>query len=172
MYLVSNGHSSFLSPQVRYDHGLSFQVQVDLNCVLVCWRVDSLQVRVSSVHFSTYSKLLGICWDQTCTDNHQKLHSFVTGLLHVVKQCVKIPVYVMVRPRGGDFLYSDQEVEVMKKDIELMKTHGADGLVLGALTADGRVDAERCMEFLGMPCTPPRLGRGAKPTKKQNKILT
>uniref|UniRef100_A0AAQ4RZV0 Copper homeostasis protein cutC homolog n=1 Tax=Gasterosteus aculeatus aculeatus TaxID=481459 RepID=A0AAQ4RZV0_GASAC len=70
------------------------------------------------------------------------------GLLHVVKQCVKIPVYVMVRPRGGDFLYSDQEVEVMKKDIELMKTHGADGLVLGALTEDGRVDAERCMEFL------------------------
>uniref|UniRef100_A0AAQ4QDJ1 Copper homeostasis protein cutC homolog n=1 Tax=Gasterosteus aculeatus aculeatus TaxID=481459 RepID=A0AAQ4QDJ1_GASAC len=127
---------------------LNEEVQVDLNCVLVCWRVDSLQVRVSSVHFSTYSKLLGICWDQTCTDNHPKLHSFVTGLLHVVKQCVKIPVYVMVRPRGGDFLYSDQEVEVMKKDIELMKTHGADGLVLGALTEDGRVDAERCMEFL------------------------
>ncbi|XP_068578828.1 copper homeostasis protein cutC homolog isoform X2 [Cebidichthys violaceus] len=64
------------------------------------------------------------------------------GLLQVVKQYVKIPVYVMIRPRGGDFLYSDQEVEVMKKDIELMKNHRADGLVLGALTEDGRVDAE------------------------------
>ncbi|XP_028324763.1 copper homeostasis protein cutC homolog [Gouania willdenowi] len=70
------------------------------------------------------------------------------GLLHIVKQCVKIPVYVMIRPRGGDFFYSDQEVEVMKKDIEVMKSHGADGLVLGALTEDGRVDAELCMELL------------------------
>ncbi|XP_037638376.1 copper homeostasis protein cutC homolog isoform X1 [Sebastes umbrosus] len=70
------------------------------------------------------------------------------GLLQVVKQYVKIPVYVMIRPRGGDFLYSDREVEVMRKDIELMKRHGADGLVLGALTEDGRVDAELCMELL------------------------
>lgn len=58
----------------------------------------------------------------------------------------------MIRPRGGDFLYSDQEVEVMRKDIELMKSHGADGLVLGALTEDGRVDAELCMELLGNAC--------------------
>lgn len=72
-----------------------------------------------------------------------------TGLLQVVKQYVKIPVYVMIRPRCGDFLYSDQEVQVMRKDIELMKRHGADGLVLGALTEDGRVDAELCMELLG-----------------------
>ncbi|XP_053731243.1 copper homeostasis protein cutC homolog [Synchiropus splendidus] len=70
------------------------------------------------------------------------------GLLQIVKRYVKIPVYAMIRPRGGDFLYSDQEVEVMKKDLELMKAHGADGLVLGALTEDGRVDAELCMDFL------------------------
>ena len=67
----------------------------------------------------------------------------------MVKQYVKIPVYAMIRPRGGDFLYSDQEVEVMRKDIQLIKSHGADGLVLGALTEDGRVDAELCMELLG-----------------------
>lgn len=67
----------------------------------------------------------------------------------MVKQYVKIPVYVMIRPRGGDFLYSDQEVQVMRNDIELMKNHGADGLVLGALTEDGQVDAELCMELLG-----------------------
>lgn len=77
------------------------------------------------------------------------LRSRCAGLLQVVKQYVKIPVYAMIRPRGGDFLYSDQEVEVMKKDIELMKSHGADGLVLGALNEDGHVDTELCMEFLG-----------------------
>ncbi|XP_072292770.1 copper homeostasis protein cutC homolog isoform X2 [Eucyclogobius newberryi] len=70
------------------------------------------------------------------------------GLLHIVKQYVKIPVYAMIRPRGGDFLYSHFEVEVMKKDIELMKLNGADGLVMGALTEDGRVDTELCSELL------------------------
>ncbi|XP_072526607.1 copper homeostasis protein cutC homolog [Salminus brasiliensis] len=75
------------------------------------------------------------------------------GLLQVVKENVQIPVYVMIRPRGGDFLYTDREVEVMRRDIELMKIHRADGLVLGALTEDGRVDAELCMELLSV-CRP------------------
>lgn len=55
----------------------------------------------------------------------------------------------MIRPRGGDFLYLGQEVEVMKKDIELMKTIGADGIVIGALTDEGLVDADLCMELIG-----------------------
>uniref|UniRef100_A0A3B3S2E6 Copper homeostasis protein cutC homolog n=1 Tax=Paramormyrops kingsleyae TaxID=1676925 RepID=A0A3B3S2E6_9TELE len=78
------------------------------------------------------------------------------GLLRVVKQFVHIPVYAMIRPRGGDFLYSDREVEVMKVDIELMKSHGADGLVLGTLTEDGRIDTELCVELLSfdMVCDP------------------
>ncbi|XP_066549436.1 copper homeostasis protein cutC homolog [Amia ocellicauda] len=75
------------------------------------------------------------------------------GLLQVVKQYVQIPVFVMIRPRAGDFLYSDHEVEVMKTDIHLSKSHGADGLVLGTLTEDGRVDTELCMELLAA-CRP------------------
>ncbi|XP_047008243.1 copper homeostasis protein cutC homolog isoform X3 [Ictalurus punctatus] len=75
------------------------------------------------------------------------------GLLQVVKENVQIPVYVMIRPRGGDFLYSEREVEVMRRDIELLKRHRADGFVLGALTEDGRVDAELCMELLAT-CRP------------------
>lgn len=71
------------------------------------------------------------------------------GLLQVVKQCIRVPVFVMIRPRGGDFLYSDREVEVMKADIRLAKQHGADGLVFGALTEDGRVDTELCTALLG-----------------------
>nr|XP_033799217.1 copper homeostasis protein cutC homolog isoform X2 [Geotrypetes seraphini]XP_033799220.1 copper homeostasis protein cutC homolog isoform X2 [Geotrypetes seraphini] len=72
------------------------------------------------------------------------------GVLQVVKQYIQIPVFVMIRPRGGDFLYSDREVEVMKADIRLAKIHGADGLVFGALTEDGRIDAELCMELLAV----------------------
>ncbi|XP_036592270.1 copper homeostasis protein cutC homolog isoform X1 [Trichosurus vulpecula] len=75
------------------------------------------------------------------------------GVLQVVKQCIQIPVFVMIRPRGGDFLYSDREVEVMKADIRLAKLYGADGLVFGALTEDGRVDSELCMALLST-CRP------------------
>ncbi|KAG1941528.1 copper homeostasis protein CutC [Pimephales promelas] len=76
-----------------------------------------------------------------------------TGLLQVVKESVRVPVYVMIRPRGGDFMYSHWEVEVMKRDIELMKSHRADGLVFGALTGDGRVDTELCVELMAA-CRP------------------
>ncbi len=72
----------------------------------------------------------------------------------MVKENVRIPVYAMIRPRAGDFLYSDWELEVMKRDIEQMKIHRADGLVFGALTEDGRVDTELCMELLGKTCLP------------------
>ncbi|CAM2117941.1 copper homeostasis protein cutC homolog isoform X1 [Lepidochelys kempii] len=75
------------------------------------------------------------------------------GLLQVVKQCVRVPVFVMIRPRGGDFLYSDRELEVMKADIRLAKLHGADGLVFGALTEDGRIDTELCTALLAV-CRP------------------
>ena len=56
---------------------------------------------------------------------------------------VAVPVMVMIRPRGGDFLYSDLEIEIMASDIEAARRAGADGIVLGLLTSDGRVDAER-----------------------------
>jgi copper homeostasis protein CutC len=55
----------------------------------------------------------------------------------------------MIRPRGGDFLYSDREVEVMKADIRLAKLYGADGLVFGALTEDGHIDKELCLSLVG-----------------------
>ena len=58
----------------------------------------------------------------------------------------------MIRPRGGDFLYSDREVEVMKADIRLAKLYGADGLVFGALTEDGHIDKELCMSLVGKNC--------------------
>lgn len=54
-----------------------------------------------------------------------------------------IGLQVMIRPRGGDFLYDDDEFAAMRHDVELAGELGADGVVLGLLRADGRVDAER-----------------------------
>lgn len=63
-----------------------------------------------------------------------------SGLLEVIKRHVHIPIYVMIRPREGDFTYSHSEVEVMMREIDLLGASGADGFVFGALQEDRTVD--------------------------------
>ena len=55
-------------------------------------------------------------------------------MLRIIKQRSPVPVFVMIRPRGGDFLYSEAEFEVMKEDVKVLKEAGADGMVFGILT--------------------------------------
>lgn len=64
-----------------------------------------------------------------------------SALLAAVKQQVRIPVAVMVRPRGGSFVFSRVEVDSMYRDIAMAQSLGADALVIGVLDAAGRVDA-------------------------------
>jgi len=68
----------------------------------------------------------------------------------IEKTCelLNIPVHVMIRPRGGDFLYSDLEYEIMKKDISYAKKGGASGVVIGLLLPDGSVDECRTAELV------------------------
>ena len=61
-----------------------------------------------------------------------------------VREHLSIPVYVLIRPRAGDFLYGDDEMETMQRDIETCLSLGCDGVVFGALDAEGRVDVPRC----------------------------
>lgn len=60
-----------------------------------------------------------------------------------------IPLYVLIRPRAGDFLYNDFECEVMLRDVEACVALGCDGVVLGVLDPDGRVDQARCRALVG-----------------------
>lgn len=55
---------------------------------------------------------------------------------------------VIIRPRGGDFLYSELEHKTMLKDIEICRELGVDGVVIGCLTAEGEVDMPRCKELV------------------------
>lgn len=51
-----------------------------------------------------------------------------------------IPLYTIIRPRAGDFVYSEQEIDIMVSDIKFMKLLGIEGVVIGALTSDGDID--------------------------------
>lgn len=64
------------------------------------------------------------------------------GMLAVVRERSPIPIHAMIRPRGGDFLYSGDEITVMLADIAAAERLRADGVVFGALTEDGQVDRE------------------------------
>jgi copper homeostasis protein len=72
------------------------------------------------------------------------------GLIGAVRAKVAIPLFVLVRPRPGDFLYSSDERDVMRRDVAQAKSLGADGVVVGALTSDGDVDAEVMRELVGL----------------------
>lgn len=75
----------------------------------------------------------------------------VTPSLATIERVAKIPnldLSVMIRPRGGDFLYSDDEFQTMLLDIEYARKGGATGVVFGILTADGKVDVERTRQLV------------------------
>ncbi|OWF43185.1 copper homeostasis protein cutC homolog [Mizuhopecten yessoensis] len=74
------------------------------------------------------------------------------GLFRIVKSRLSIPVFVIIRPRGGDFLYSDAEVGVMKEDISLFTSSPdrPDGFVIGCLNVDGTVNTVLCKEFIAL----------------------
>lgn len=65
------------------------------------------------------------------------------GLIEMVRERVALPLFVLIRPRGGDFLYDADEFEVMRRDVATAGLLGADGVVLGVLQANGTIDAER-----------------------------
>lgn len=80
------------------------------------------------------------------------------GLVHEVIASVRqIPVMTLIRARGGDFVYSRQELAVMRRDIELLRAAGSAGFVIGALTPDGDVDVAAVRDLVsaaaGAPVT-------------------
>ena len=70
------------------------------------------------------------------------------GLISVVRNSISIDLYVMIRPRSGDFCYSEYEFEVMQQDVLVAKKSGANGIVFGILDLDGRVDRDRCRRLV------------------------
>ena len=70
------------------------------------------------------------------------------GMIEIIKKQLSIDVFVMIRPRGGDFLYSDLEFEIMKNDILHCKEIGVEGVVFGILNSDGTIDKQRTLSLI------------------------
>ena len=70
------------------------------------------------------------------------------GQLALAKKNLSIEIWPIIRPRGGDFLCSELEFELMKEDISACKSLNCDGIVIGILKADGTIDKQRCAELI------------------------
>ncbi|KAH7310327.1 CutC family protein [Rhexocercosporidium sp. MPI-PUGE-AT-0058] len=116
--------------------------------------------------FNTKSALLAqangasrieLCAEQSLGGVTPPLSDFIS-----LKSSLVIPINVMIRPRGGDFVYSTTEMRQMKREIESFGGEGVDGFVFGVLTAEGKIDRDACRELL--ECVE-EVGRGGKEMK-------
>ena len=70
------------------------------------------------------------------------------GFIKAARQYLNIDLYPIIRPRGGDFFFSEAEFDIMKTDVALCKALGCDGIVLGMLLQDGSIDKKRCQQLV------------------------
>ena len=72
------------------------------------------------------------------------------GTVKVCLEKLNIPIFPMIRARGGNFVYSKDEIEIMKEDIKLFKELGVKGIVLGCLTSENKIDLELTRELVDL----------------------
>jgi copper homeostasis protein len=66
------------------------------------------------------------------------------GVIKTAREKLQIPLYPIIRPRSGDFLFNDEEFEIMMNDVALCRQIGCDGVVIGMLNPDATIDKKRC----------------------------
>ncbi|WDS38079.1 copper homeostasis protein CutC [Pseudoxanthomonas sp.] len=104
----------------------------------------TLEIAASSLESALAAQVGGADRVELCENLGEGGTTPSYGTLAVARDRLRIPLYVLIRPRGGDFVYSPAEWEVMRRDVELCVRLGCDGVVLGALDARGLVDVAGC----------------------------
>lgn len=86
---------------------------------------------------------------ELCANPHEGGTTPSYGMIATARNCTEIQLFPIIRPRGGDFLYSRAEFDSMVTDIRQCEQLGCDGVVIGMLRRDGSVDVDRCTELVG-----------------------
>jgi copper homeostasis protein len=105
--------------------------------------VESLEEAISAA--SAGAARIELCSNLSCGGTTPSYDT-----IRQATQNLQIPVMVMIRPRGGDFCYTEQEFEIMRNDIGICHLLGADGVVFGILNHDNTIDTERTAELVGL----------------------
>ncbi|XP_053407253.1 copper homeostasis protein cutC homolog isoform X2 [Mercenaria mercenaria] len=112
-----------------------------------------MEVCIDSVQSAIHAEKGGAVRVELCSNLMEGGTTPSIGMLKVIKRSVSIPVFVMIRPRGGDFIYTPKEFDVMYQDLCMLKEAGADGFVFGILNQDGSVEQEMCEELIAIDMT-------------------
>ena len=107
-----------------------------------------LEISVESVEAALAAERGGADRLELCANLREGGTTPPADLLRSVRERVRLPIFAMIRPRGGNFLYSDREFAAMREAMHAARESGADGFVLGLLDAEGRVDVERARELV------------------------
>ena len=107
-----------------------------------------LEVCVDSVESAVNAKLGDADRIELCGDLVVGGITPSLALYERIREKVDIPIHVLLRPRFGDFLYSEEELEVLIRQAKMFAEAGADNLVIGCLTADGRLDLEAMKKIM------------------------
>jgi copper homeostasis protein len=107
-----------------------------------------LEISVEAVEAAAAAERGGADRIELCSDLSVGGLTPQTALLRAVRQKIQIPIFVMIRPRAGDFVYSPAESAQMKESIAEAKGSGADGLVFGILKPNGTVDIDHTRELV------------------------
>jgi copper homeostasis protein len=85
---------------------------------------------------------------ELCANPHEGGTTPSYGMIELARKHTTIELFPIIRPRGGDFLYSELEFRAMIADIRQCSQLGCDGVVIGMLSTDGRIDIDRCAELI------------------------